>query len=857
MALHAKARQAVQSYQFRRAGTLLHTALRMLDLQPETVDPHLCTLRIRVLVSLAWAEAEAGPLAVGLGRLDDAERLHAVLAGPCRAELAGLVRQQRGLLLHRAGRVEEALELFSAAVPLLEEALAHGAGDPDVLAGTLLNRGRAYLDQVQTSAAAREFQRCVQISTAHGLDLPAAKAHHNLGYLAYLVGDLPTALRHYDETRRSYRELAAGLLPTLGLDQARALLAAGLAEEAARQLDEALPALRQQRVSQDLAETVLTRAAASLLTGATGQARRLARAAQRAFLRRDNGAWAAIAALTALRAETAAALERGVVPRALPGRATQLADQLAGLRLDEEAALTWMLAARLELRRSSPAASAALLAKVARARRTTPVDHRMLRRLCRAELAVAVGDRRRALIEARTGLAELGRIRDRVGGLELVCGTAVHGRELGELAVQLILDAPDSTANVRRLFDWLERTRAQVYRYEPLPVIDDPVLAKKVTELRYLRRAVQQGRLEGRSVSRQAAACAALERDIRRRGWYASPWGRPRPVCGLPQVADRLGDRALVSFAVSGDALLAVVLRGRGARLVRLGSASSAAELARQLHADTNVLAPDHLPGVLATAVRDSARQRAQALDLQLIRPLLPAIGDRELVIVPTGALYAVPWGALPVLRGRPLVVVPSATAWVNALDAPAARLSNGTAGGSVVLVGGPGLASAVGEVRGLLVSYPAAAVLDLHRAGVAEVLAAVDGARLAHLAAHGAHEPANALFSRLELVDGPLFAHEVSRLRRPPEQVVLAACELALNRIRPGDEALGFAGALLAGGVRTVVAALSRVGDEAAATALTGYHQQLVAGVRPAVALAGVVAADPFRRPFLCLGSG
>jgi CHAT domain-containing protein len=86
---------------------------------------------------------------------------------------------------------------------------------------------------------------------------------------------------------------------------------------------------------------------------------------------------------------------------------------------------------------------------------------------------------------------------------------------------------------------------------------------------------------------------------------------------------------------------------------------------------------------------------------------------------------------------------------------------------------------------------------------------------------------------------------------------VVLAACELAMNHIRPGDEALGFAGALLAGGVRTVVAAVSRVGDLAAATAMVEYHSQIACGTRPAVALAAAIATDPLRRPFICLGAG
>jgi hypothetical protein len=51
--------------------------------------------------------------------------------------------------------------------------------------------------------------------------------------------------------------------------------------------------------------------------------------------------------------------------------------------------------------------------------------------------------------------------------------------------------------------------------------------------------------------------------------------------------------------------------------------------------------------------------------------------------------------------------------------------------------------------------------------------------------------------------------------------------------------------------------AATSRVGDEAAATAMVDYHQRLRSGLSPARALAESVAVDPYRRPFVCLGSG
>jgi tetratricopeptide (TPR) repeat protein len=846
VALHQSAREAGWAYRFGRAVAALRDALGLLD----TVAPdsqQAAVLRVRILVSLGYAQAESGSHAEGLARLDEAGRhLGALPDGPRRAELDGLVLSNRGLLLHRAGRIVEGIELFDAAVERLTA--AGGTGDPALLAGIYLNRGHAYIDLSQATRSARDFARCLELCAEHGMGLLADKARHNLGYVAYMTGDLPTALRHYTEAERSYRVSTPGLLPALRLDQARALLSAGLATDAAAHLDDVIPRLRAQHAGQDLAEAEVTSAAAALLDGRSSAARRLARSAERRFTRRGNTRWAAVAALAALRAETATALAAARIPQRLPERAVKLADMLRALLLEDETGLALMLAVRLELRRGDPAAAELLLDQLPRQRVTTPLDHRMLLRLCRAELAVARGDRRRALAEARGGLTELGRARDRMGGLELVCGTAIHGQQLGDLAVRLVLDGPRRTA--RQLFGWLERTRAQVYRYEPLPAIDDPVLAEQVGELRSLRRAAQLARLAGRSPRREEKQIAVLEREVVRHGWYATPWGRPRPVASLAAVRDALGERALVSFAVSGDELMAVVVAAGRARLVRLGSATETFEWAKRLHADLDTYAPNGLPPQLGAVVEASARRSADMVDTRVVVPLARHLGDRELVVVPTGPLYAVPWGSLPSLRGRPIVVAPSATAWLTAVSAPAAD-------GHVVLARGPHLHEGVAEETALAATYPGAVRLGDRAATVASVLAALDGASIAHLAAHGEHEPTNAMFSRLELVDGPLFAHELARLSRPPRHVVLAACELAMHHIRPGDEALGFAGGLLASGVRTVVAANSRVGDAAAAATVVEYHTRIATGDSPAVALAAAVAADPLRRPFICLGAG
>ncbi|MFD4250528.1 CHAT domain-containing protein [Amycolatopsis thermoflava] len=844
--LRGRAADAAGNFRNVEAVRLFNRALRVLADGPDDVE--WITLRARVLLGLAMSEAETGSAAAGLRHLDDARQLTDRLPpGPPQRVLRALVGAQRALVLGRIGRLSEALALFDEILPVLEN-----EADDNALSLTrnLMNRANINVELQRPAAALADLRRCLELATEHGLTRLEGKVRHLLGEQGQLLGDVPGALRHYEQAARIYEDAAPGWLARLRVDQARALLVAGLAEDAARHLDEVLPELYSSRNVQDIAEAEVARAAAAILDNDHGRARELAELARRRFLRRGNERWAAVAALTRLRADATEVLGGTRRPPArLVTGLTGHADRLAELGLRDEAAVARLLAVRLLLRRGDVTAAEELLARVPRPRRTTPIDHVMLLRLCRAELAVATGRPRAALAQARSGFAELSRVRDRMGGLDLVCGTAVHGQELGRLAVGLVLGTTRGHAGARRLFAWQERTRAQVYRYEPLPAIDDPVLARLITEMRQVQRLAQQNRLDGRPVAALEQRYARLQREAGRLGWYTSPWGRPRPVSSPEEVAAELGERVLVSLIGQDGELSAVVVRDGRFRLVRLGGLDEVVEITKQLHADLNALAPDHLPSPLVAAVTASAEKRARLLDERVVRPLADAIGDRELVIVPTGPLYALPWPALPSLRGRPLSIAPSATAWVTAMRRELID--------PVVLVGGPDVPGAIGEVRQLRAVYPSATLVDGPAATSSAVLEALDGSGLAHLVAHGAHEPANALFSRLELVDGPLFAHETARLRRPPDRVVLAACELAMSHIRPGEEALGFAGALLASGSRTIVGAIARVGDRAAAEAMTDLHQRLASGISPALALAHATAADPLRRPFLCLGAG
>lgn len=711
----------------------------------------------------------------------------------------------------------------------------------------LMYRARTRRDRHDTAGAIAAWEECARIATRRGLPQVAAVAQEALGDLAQETGDLPAALRWYARAEMVYRRVPhGGLLLDLRVSQAQVLVAAGLADEASFLLQEVLPELRTRRRTGTIAVAELTAAAASLLYGDAEQARALAGSAERRFVRLRDRRRSLVARLTRARAETVLVLEGRPLRAPTVERALKLADELGKARLPDEATTARLLAVRLALAKGSWEDASAVLGRVRRPSPRVPITTRMTYWLCRAEIARAKGDRAGALRAADRGLEELARTRVHLGSLDMQSAVTTHGSELGELAVGLALDDGDPAV----LFRWLERTRAQTYRYL-LPFLpEDAESAERFGELRALNRSRQRLLLDGGSVEQVAGRIEALERDLARLGWSATGLRVSRPVAEMRHVRERLGDRALVSYVASDDDLVALVVTDDGAAVVPLGSAAAATEDARRLHADLDALAPDHLPPALGSVISSSARRQAERLDLLLLAPIRDIIGDRDLVIIPTGALYVVPWSALPSLRGRPVVVAPSATAWLSAETAEP-RFTPGR----VVLVRGPGLPAAVRELDELATLLPDSHVLS--NPTVSRVLAAMDGASLVHIAAHGDHSPGNPLFSRLELADGPLYAHEVRSLRRPPVTVVLAADNLALNRVRPGDEALGFAGALLVAGSHTVVAATNRLGDSAAADAMRDLYRGLATGKPMAEALADAIAADPLRRPFICLGTG
>ena len=733
----------------------------------------------------------------------------------------GTILSQLGLLYMRAGEREHALAAYSQAIPLLEDA-------PETLGRAHLNRANVHLYMhdpraaiADLTVASRELERAGNLE-----DL--ARVKHNIGYAHLLLGDLLEALAWMDQALGTVSPVPPVLQSVFAQDRAEVLLAAGRVSDAATTLETAAGAYGAQRLPrfQAEAEFVLAR---TLLHEQPSRARSVARGAARRFERHDSPSWAARAEALALIAQ----VETGTRTERLRDRADDLVRALRahGHRRDAEQLALHVV--RLCIRRGELDDAAARLRRV-RIDEDTPIGTRLLAREVKAALAHARGQRKRALDQVRSGLADLHSWQASFGSLDLQSTMVGHGNALARSGLALALE--DGRPEV--VFEWSERARALASRVTTLRPPPDPDLAADLTALRLLDPS-------------ETAKARELRERIRARTWYAAEGsvGEPATVHTL-QHELRAHGAALVAHIVLDGRITALVVTADDAQVVALGGASRVREQLDRIAADLDFAA--HNPvGPFGETVRASLADDLAAVAGELVTPLLDLLGDRRLVLTPSALLAGTPWTLLPGLTGRPLTVPTSATRWLELVGRDLPPLER------IALVAGPHVARAAEEVERAAAEWPGADVLhgqDANAAKVGELAARVD---VLHLAGHGVHAGDHPLFSAVELADGPWFGHDIDLLATTPSVVVLSACELGQVSVLRGEETVGMTAAWLHAGARTVLSSPALVADAVACEALAHWHRLVAAGTAPADALADVVASADGVVPFQCFGAG
>ncbi|MEW2294531.1 CHAT domain-containing protein [Streptomyces sp. NPDC006743] len=766
-----------------------------------------------VLATLGVALVHAGRTRQGLAAF---ERGVARGTGHTRAR----VRYRRAYVWWVLGRHREALEDVRRAVGVLRQ-----ADDVIWTARALTLRATVHLALGAVERADADFTAAEALWDTTGQEHDKADAVESRGLAAFRRGDVPAALRLLDEAEERYAKLGT---PTfmLNIRRCEVLMAAGLAPEALAEADAAITELdRLGGQSTRKAELLLAAARAARLADDPHTAIARAAEAVRLFGGQRRAWWAAHARLVLLEARAATGGRSG----RLVANAAAVARQLAafGSPAAPEAAL---LAGRIALALGRPAEAERHLAVAARSRRGGPPLARMTGWAAQALRARAAGSGRGVLEACRRGLDVLDDHRMTLGASELRARATAQGAELAALAQQAAL----ASGSPRRLLVWSERWRATVLSAPPTRPPADPALLSGLTAFREIAARAQEARQDGHPVPALEREQRRLEREIRSRTLHLrgeAPGGGDR--FAPARLLERLGDGYLVELAVL-DGRVHVLLCGQGrVRRFEAGRLAEAVTEAEHVQAGLRRLAH---PGAAARLpLVEAAGRRLEEL---LLGPAARHLGSGPVVVVPPGSLHRVPWALLPSLRERVLSVSPSAGSWLRARETAPPPV------GRPVLVRGPGLATGGAEVPELAGRYGTATVLEGGAAHVSRVLRELDGAALAHIAAHGTFRADSPLFSSLTMADGPLIVHDFERLDRSPYRIILSCCDTARFASVGADELLGLVTALLPLGTAGVVACSAPVNDEAVVPLMLALHKGIGAGLSLAEALRDARAA-------------
>ena len=746
-------------------------------------------------------------LAAALGASGETDSARALLASietdPADELVSALASSQTALLDLGGGDITQARERLRIAIPVL---LAEPAA-LDAAARALGNLGNCEMVLGDLSEASDHYEHAIRLGHQHGEAIVAIGCQQNLGYVAMLRGEYPRALAALDDARAAYEAIDAPSrnFSTLFHDLAEVRRLAGLGPESVEAARIALDIVLDGGNTERIAEARYQLGLCLLDDGRSVEAREVAMLADQEFRAASRTLWSQRCALIELEAVIA---DPNPDPETLERAAGSIRDLVdrgwtsLAVRISNGVAFAAWKAGDVDAARHLQAIP-------------EPDDHRpildVLEVAFRDALSAASGGRDpiAALRRGRRLVAEhASRLRDP----ELRARANRLGERFRQLGLRYAIEHSDPLAALDVEEMW-RRSSAAPAR---LSVPADPDVAAASEALR--RYAVDH---PDHAVSvEESTEIHRLEKELRqrsRRSTHDLAVGPLDMQFDHAALVARLGDRRFIELIEVGEELWAVEVTVGTATLRRIGPVTSFIGESEQLR--------QRLGRLLRPGLSDrrlEARWSQLLVDAQrFARRLGVDRNEGDVVLAPTAALRAVPWG-LVMMNASAVTIAPDATSWVH-VDDPLELTDVG------VLVG-PRLEHGDGDVNALTQQFADATV----RTGAAATSGALrelaGGSQLLHIAAHGEFRGENAWFSALELADGPFTLYDLEQLEAPA-LVTLAACDTGRTAI-DGAELTGAAPAWLHAGSRRVLAPICAVPDLAASRFAARYYAALLGSV-------------------------
>ncbi len=246
-------------------------------------------------------------------------------------------------------------------------------------------------------------------------------------------------------------------------------------------------------------------------------------------------------------------------------------------------------------------------------------------------------------------------------------------------------------------------------------------------------------------------------------------------------------------------------------------------------------LVRDYLAGLRS----DQPTQAEKTLYSLLLEPVLRNDPNQRLLIVPSGPLWQLPWGALrdpqgQAAAGRSEIVLLSSGDLLRLADNSwkPYRLSAPLAIGAPPAADLPGAVQELQEISRVL---PDCQLRSGSQATLASLQEASQPWGLVHFASHAHYNRKQPTESDIELSDGSLRLKQLDQLALAEHSLVaLSCCQGGDSKGQALDEPVTLATGFSAAGAETVVANLWRVDDEVARVFFLEFYRELAQGASP-----------------------
>lgn len=286
------------------------------------------------------------------------------------------------------------------------------------------------------------------------------------------------------------------------------------------------------------------------------------------------------------------------------------------------------------------------------------------------------------------------------------------------------------------------------------------------------------------------------------------------------------------TYFLTEDQLHALVISTNESKLCKnVGSISEIQELLQRLQFHISRVVGRTTEEKRREKIEDEIAQLLNQLSEMLLSPFEEMIQeDKRLVIVPTHALYGIPFAALPchgkhLIERCEVVVCPSASLYIS-LEHTERFASQSTL---VVARSDEQAPEMLDEAYAISNMYDNDVILLIEdKATTTNVLEAMQSATLLHFACHGRFDTNRPHLSGIQLSDGWLSAGTIHRQGISAEVVILGACESGCTALTESKEMLGLARSFLTSGAKTVLGTLWSVDDRNSKTFLCTFHNTL-----------------------------